>query len=104
MITDLDPGTEYWFKAFIEIDDKPFTGEILNFTTAARAIPEEAVDLGIEMTRGDGTTYKLYWAKSNLSEDGLCSNPEDYGDYYAWGETEDIYGPLTSGAKDRTQL
>ena len=50
--------------------------------------PEEAVDLGIVMTREDGTTYRLYWAKSNLSENGLCANPEDYGDYYAWGETE----------------
>ncbi len=88
MITDLAPETEYWFKAFIEIDDVPYSGEILNFTTDVRAIPEEAVDLGIVMTRKDGTTYKLYWAKSNLSEDGLCSNPEDYGDYYAWGETE----------------
>ena len=39
------------------------------------------------MTREDGTTYKLYWAKSNLGANGLCSNPEDYGEYYAWGET-----------------
>jgi hypothetical protein len=45
------------------------------------------VDLGIVMTKEDGTTYKLYWAKSNLSTSGLCANPEDYGDYYAWGET-----------------
>ena len=50
--------------------------------------PDGAVDLGIVMTREDGTTYRLYWAKSNLSEEGLCPNPEDYGDYYAWGETE----------------
>ena len=54
-------------------------------------IPEGAVDLGIVMTREDGTTYKLYWATSNLSEDGLCANPEDYGDYYAWGELEPYY-------------
>ena len=46
------------------------------------------MDLGIVMTRADGTTYKLFWAKSNLSNDGLCDNPEDYGDYYAWGETK----------------
>ncbi len=46
------------------------------------------VDLGIVMTREDGTTYNLYWAKSNLCENGLCANPEDYGDYYAWGETK----------------
>lgn len=64
MITDLAPETEYWFKAFIEIDDVPYSGEILNFTTDVRAIPEGAVDLGIEMTRGDGTTYKLYWARA----------------------------------------
>ena len=54
-------------------------------------IPSGAVDLGIVITRGDGTTYKLYWAKSNLCESGLCANPEDYGDYYAWGETEPYY-------------
>ena len=40
-------------------------------------IPDGAVDLGIVMTREDGTTYKLYWAKSNLSETGLCATPED---------------------------
>ena len=27
------------------------------------------------------------WATGNLSENGLCENPWDYGDYYAWGET-----------------
>lgn len=56
------------------------------------------MDLGIVMTRADGTTYNLYWAKSNLSVNGLCPNPEDYGDYYAWGETEPYYSsqePLT---------
>lgn len=51
-------------------------------------IPDGAVDLGIEMTREDGTGYKLYWAESNLNfKTGLCAKPEDYGDYYAWGET-----------------
>ena len=48
--------------------------------------PEGAVDLGIVMTREDGSTYKIYWAKSNLCKSGLCANPEDYGDYYAWEE------------------
>ena len=49
-----------------------------------RKCPEGAVDLGIEMTRPDGTEYKLYWAACNLG----ASSPEDYGDYYAWGEVE----------------
>lgn len=59
-----------------------------NGGTKESTIPAGAVDLGIVMTRTDGITYKLYWAQSNLSTSGLCASPEDYGDYYAWGETE----------------
>ena len=48
-------------------------------------IPVEAIDLGVECTRGDGTKYKLLWAAYNLCEDGFVSAAEEYGDYYAWG-------------------
>ena len=61
-------------------------------------VPERAVDMGIVMTRDDGTTYKLYWAEANLCESGLCRNPEDFGDYYAWGETQSYYA--TGHAQD----
>lgn len=54
-------------------------------------VPEGAVDLGVVMTRGDGTKYHLFWAKTNLSEGGFCAKPEDTGDYFAWGETEPYY-------------
>lgn len=47
-------------------------------------LPEGAVDLGIVMTDYTGRTYRLYWADRNIG----ASSPEDYGDYYAWGETE----------------
>ena len=40
-------------------------------------LPAGAVDLGLSVK----------WAASNLCESGLCANPWDYGDYYAWGET-----------------
>lgn len=46
--------------------------------------PKGGVDLGIVMTKPGGTTYKLYWAECNLG----ANNPWEYGDYYAWGETE----------------
>ena len=59
--------------------------------------PEGAVDLGIVMTREDGTTYSLYWAESNLCESGLCGNPKANGDYYSWGEIKpkDCYDSKT---------
>lgn len=44
----------------------------------------EKVDMGIKTT--DGKT--LYWSTRNLCKDGFVSSPEQYGDYYAWGETE----------------
>ena len=56
--------------------------------------PKGAVDLGMELERADGTKYKLYWAECNLG----AEKPEDYGDYYAWGEVEPYYSsqdPLT---------
>ena len=55
-----------------------------NYTAAG------AVDLGLPSG--------IKWAASNLSESGLCANPWDYGDYYAWGETTTYYSrqyPLT---------
>ena len=46
--------------------------------------PDGSVNLGLS----------VYWATSNLSQTGLCANPYDYGDYYAWGETEPHYSSL----------
>ena len=52
--------------------------------------PAGAVDMGT--TTADG--YKLYWGTSNLG----AGKPEEYGDYYAWGEIDPYYSsqdPLT---------
>jgi len=97
-VTGLEPSTTYYYKAYVQNGIAVKYGAVKSFTTKELTIPAGAVDLGIVMTRTDGTTYKLYWAKSNLSDKGLCANPEDYGDYYAWGETEPYYSsqnPLT---------
>ena len=42
----------------------------------------EAVDIGMVLTRTDGTTYKLLWADANIG----VSKEYDYGNYYKWGE------------------
>ena len=89
--TGLKSGTTYYYKSYVQNGTVVKYGAVKSFTTKESTVPDGAVDLGIVMTREDGTTYKLYWAKSNLSESGLCANPEDYGDYYAWGETAPYY-------------
>ena len=42
-----------------------------------RVIPKEAVDFGLS----------VYWASCNLGSNGFVASPEDYGTFFAWGET-----------------
>ena len=44
----------------------------------------KAIDMGMELTRKDGTKYNLKWANCNLG----ASKEYQAGNYYAWGETE----------------
>ena len=48
-------------------------------TEVISVVAPEAVDLGIVV---NGKTIK--WGSFNLG----ATKPEEYGDYYAWGETE----------------
>lgn len=74
-ISNLEPDTEYYYQAYTFDGEYYNYGEICSFKTPAE-IPSEAVDLGLP----SGTL----WAKWNMG----ATAPEEYGDYYAWGETE----------------
>lgn len=50
----------------------------------------QEVDLGLTITK-DNKTYKVIFAKSNLTATGLAENESDFGDYFAWGATEPWY-------------
>jgi hypothetical protein len=80
-LTGLSHKTQYWYKAYVKLDSQTFYGEVKTFTTDV--LPEK-VDMGIKTS--DGKT--LYWSTRNLCKSGFVNSPEDYGDYYAWGETE----------------
>lgn len=58
--------------------------EIVIHQTAHPAYEVKTIDLGIVMKREDGSEYKLLWAECNLG----ANKPEEYGDYYSWGELE----------------
>ena len=47
---------------------------------------DKQVDMGV-FTIGD-KNYRLIFATSNLTKDGLAKNEYDFGDYFAWGATE----------------
>ncbi len=77
MITSLQPNTTYYVRACSYINDALRYGNELTFTTPDDGCNGHAyVDLGLPSG--------LLWATCNVG----ATTPEDYGDYFAWGETQ----------------
>ena len=74
----LNPSTTYFVRAYAVSDYGLAYGNELSFTTEAGGSggDHEYVDLGLPSG--------LLWATCNVGAD----SPEDYGDYFAWGETQ----------------
>ena len=74
-LTGLRSGTQYYYRPYLRVADAVFYGDVKSFTTLGEyvEIPEGAVDLGLS----------VYWASCNVG----ATSPEEYGDYFAWGET-----------------
>lgn len=77
----LNPGARYNYKAYILLDGEKYElGNQKEFITKFDYIPSgvyrrhEYIDLGLS----------VMWATKNVG----AVSPEDYGDYYAWGETK----------------
>ena len=75
-MTGLNSGMVYYVRAFAVISTGTIYGDELSFCT-----DHEYVDLGLPSG--------LLWATCNVG----ANTPEDYGDYFAWGETrpKDFY-------------
>lgn len=71
-VSELKPNTTYYYRAYALDADVYKYGEVLPFTTTPKP---EVVDLGLSVK----------WASRNIG----ATSPEDYGGYYAWGETEE---------------
>ena len=76
-ITGLEPGTKYHVRAYALRGLEYYYGEDKSFTTEGNSGGGGGyVDLGLPSG--------LLWASCNVG----ASSPEDYGDYFAWGETQ----------------
>ncbi len=72
-LTNLQSNTTYYVRAYATNEVGTAYGEEMSFTTETPAV-HAYVDLGLSVK----------WATCNVG----ASSPEDYGDYFAWGETE----------------
>ncbi len=75
-LTGLEAKTTYNYRACVIIDGKEYYGEVKSFTTEEEVLtPGYEIDLGLSVK----------WASWNVG----ASSPEEYGGYYAWGETRE---------------
>ncbi|MBO7481676.1 MAG: carboxypeptidase-like regulatory domain-containing protein [Bacteroidales bacterium] len=75
-VTGLAPNTTYYYRAYATNSDGTGYSEIKSFTTPSGQQGDYCyVDLGLPS--------KTYWASMNIG----ATNPEDMGEYFAWGET-----------------
>lgn len=75
-LNGLAAGTTYYVSAYVLTDYGLAYGEEQSFTTIEAGGDHEYVDLGLPSG--------ILWATCNVG----ATIPEDYGDYFAWGETE----------------
>ena len=75
-ITNLQEGTTYYVRAYATNEKGTDYGNQVVFTTSKVLLENghEYVDLGLSVK----------WATCNVG----ASKPEEYGDYFAWGETQ----------------
>jgi hypothetical protein len=66
--------TTYYYRSFVLMDSEYYYGEIKSFNTANNTAVPDYVDLGLSVK----------WATFNVG----ATSPEEFGDFYAWGETE----------------
>ena len=72
---------QVWYNGFLAREKGQSVRAVYDPSCVSVAIPE-AVDLGLPSG--------IKWASFNLG----ASKPEEYGDYYAWGETDPYYSSL----------
>ena len=73
-LSGLSEGTTYYYASFTKVDDVYMLSSVKEFTTDK--FEPVSVDLGLPSG--------LLWASCNVG----ATSPEEYGDYFAWGETE----------------
>ena len=76
------------------------TGNEWKWTYNSRGIVDKSQELDMGEFQINGKKYRLIFAKSNLTANGLATNEYDYGDYFAWGATEPWYSSATQTWKN----
>lgn len=81
-LTNLQPNTTYYVRAYATNEKGTAYGEEVSFTTKEESnTPNNGTENGYAYV---DLGLSVKWATCNVG----ASQPEEYGDYFAWGETE----------------
>ena len=91
VLIDLTPNTTYYVKTYATNEAGTSYSEVMTFTTLENPKEYDYVDLGLPSG--------LKWATCNIG----ANSPEEYGNYYAWGEVvpKDTYTEANSLTYDK---
>lgn len=84
LLTSLELNTTYYLRAYATNKKGTNYGEELSFTTKDVEPEDISGDIDGYFYVDLGLPSGLKWATRNIG----ASSPEEYGNYYAWGETE----------------
>ena len=80
-LTQLQPNKTYYVRAYARNSTYTGYGEVVSFTTKEQSsTPNNGTENGYAYV---DLGLSVKWATMNVG----ASSPEDYGDYFAWGET-----------------
>ena len=79
-MTDLQPSTTYYVRAYATNEKGTAYGDEVSFTTKEQAYPSDGTENGYAYV---DLGLSVKWATMNVG----ASKAEDYGSYFAWGET-----------------
>lgn len=81
---NLDPGTTYYYCAYVKLGDEVFYGNVESIMTFGEKPTSPTYTINGHKFVDLGLPSGLLWARSNI---GAALSTEN-GDYFAWGETE----------------
>lgn len=83
-LSDLDPGTTYYYRGYVKLGDEVLYGNVKSIMTFGQKPTSSYTLINGHKFVDLGLPSGLLWAEANV---GAASFVDD-GDYFAWGETK----------------
>ncbi len=85
-VSGLTSGTTYYYCVYAKLLDEIYYGNVCSVTTSGEKPVDHSGEINGHRFVDLALPSGLLWAETNIGAD----NPEDAGNYYAWGDTDTL--------------